>query len=153
MLSPRPLVRGNPARAKFAAENTGETTSLYWDDRQVPCITNTPVTMAYNQCLGSEVLPAGILSTISMCKIARNHGWSNGPPMVALWVVRSILGGLLKIQVNSKLLHHWHMDFRMFSFVDHTLLCWKLISNKIKASWKTSIILWWQKILVTQRTT
>ena len=70
-------------------------------------------------------------------KIGRNHGWSNGPPMVALWVVRSILGGLLKIRVNLKLLHRWHMDFKMFSFVDYTLLCWKLILNKIKASWKT----------------
>ena len=35
-----------------------------------------------------------------MWKIGRNHGWSNGPPMVALWVVRSILGGPLKIRVN-----------------------------------------------------
>ena len=30
MLSPRALVKGNPARAKFAAENTGKMSSLYW---------------------------------------------------------------------------------------------------------------------------
>ena len=78
-----------------------------------------------------------IMDTHTVWKIGRNHGWSNGPPMVALWVVRSILGGPLKIRVNPKLLHRWHMDFKMFSFVDYTLLCWKLILNKIKASWKT----------------
>ena len=76
------------------------------------------------------------LVKLAVWKIGRNHGWSNGPPMVALWVVRPIFGGPLKIRVNLKLLHRWHMDFKMFSFVDYTLLCWKLILNK-KASWKT----------------
>ena len=72
-----------------------------------------------------------------VCRISRNHGWSNGPPMVALWVVRSMLGGTLKIRVNLKLLHRWHMDFRMFFFCGLHTIYW--VGNKIQASWKTLI--------------
>ena len=60
---------------------------------------------------------------IAVCKIAWNHGWSNGPPMMVLWVVLSILGGPLKIRVNFKSLHRWHMDFRVFFLWGlHTIL-------------------------------
>ena len=59
----------------------------------------------------------------TVCKIAWNHGWSNGPPMMVLWVVLSILGGPLKIRVNFKSLHRWHMDFRVFFLWGlHTIL-------------------------------
>ena len=76
---------------------------------------------------------------LTACKIGWNHGWSNGPPMMALWVVRSILGGPLKIQVNSKLLHHCHRDFRVFLLRGlHTILL-EIDFIQNKTSWKTLI--------------
>ena len=74
-----------------------------------------------------------------MCKIGRNHGWSNGPTMVALWVVRSILGGPFKIRVNFKSLHCWHMDFRMFFFCGLHTIVLEIDFKQNKASWKTLI--------------
>ena len=56
----------------------------------------------------------------------------------ALWVVRSMLGGPLNKLVNFKLLHHWHMDFRMFLFCGlHTIALEIDFKSMIKASWKS----------------
>ena len=85
-------------------------TELIWDNLAVRV--NVPITQFdYERFNQSSAKP---LPIISVCKIDRNHGWSNGPTMVALWVVRSILGGPLKIRVNFKSLHCWHMDFKIF---------------------------------------
>ena len=79
-------------------------------------------------------------------KISRNHRWSNGPPtLVAFGVVRSMLGGPLKIQVNFKLSHHWYMDVRMVFFCGlHTIVL--EIDFKQNESIKENFnILWWKK--------
>ena len=92
-----------------------------------------------------------ILAYLAVCKIGWNHRWSNGPPMMALWVVQSILGGPWKIRVNYKLLHRWHMDFRMFFLWGlHTILM-EIDFKQNKTSWKNFHYLWCKKILVAQR--
>ena len=75
----------------------------------------------------------------AVCKIGWNHGWSNGPTMMALWVVRSILGGPLKMRVNFKLLHHWHMDFRMFFLWWLRTILLEIDFKQNQTTWKTLI--------------
>ena len=62
--------------------------------------------------------------------------------MVALWVVRSILGCPLKIQVNFKLLHRWHMDFRMFFFCRSHTIVLKIDFKRNKSIMENYDILW-----------
>ena len=82
---------------------------------------------------------ANVWCLYAVCKIGWNHGWSNRPTMMALWVVRSILGCPLKIRVNFKLLHRWHMDFSMFFLWGlHTILL-EIDFKQNKTSWKTLI--------------
>ena len=68
----------------------------------------------------------------AVCKISRNHGWHFGWSGQC-WVIH---------QRYELILIYCIIDIWIsgcFSFVDYTLLHWKLILNKIKASWKTLI--------------
>ena len=72
----------------------------------------------------------------TVCKISRNHGWSNGP-MVTLWVVR----WGYKLILSYCIIDIWISG--CISFVDYTLLCWK----QNKSIMENCAILLWQKNL------
>ena len=72
----------------------------------------------------------------TVCKISRNHGWSNGP-MVTLWVVR----WRYKLILSYCIIDIWISG--CISFVDYTLLCWK----QNKSIMENCAILLWQKNL------
>ena len=67
--------------------------------------------------------------------------------------VFTIFGGLLKIRVNFKLLHRWHMDICMSFFCGlHTIML-EIDFKQNESIMENFYILWRQKILVAQRTT
>ena len=70
----------------------------------------------------------------TVCKISRNHGWSNGP-MVTLWVVR----WRYKLILSYCIIDIWISG--CISFVDYTLLCWK----QNKSIMENCDIILWQK--------